>query len=54
MKIGYLDGHLDTYLHNSTVKLGNHTFEQNILVAYATDRIVNFRKIGGICGLSFQ
>lgn len=54
VKIGYLDGKLDTYVYNSTVTLGKHTFNETILVAYATDRIINFRKIGGIVGLSFQ
>ena len=54
MGISYLDGKLDTYIHNSTIILGNHTFKENILVAYKSDNIVQFLKIGGIVGLSFQ
>ena len=54
VKIGYLDGKLDTYLYNSTIVLGEHTFNESILVAYSSNNIQNFLRIGGIVGLSFQ
>lgn len=53
LKIGYLDGFLDTYHLNASIQLGDHEFKQDILVAYHTTSI-NFKKMGGIVGLSFQ
>jgi hypothetical protein len=33
-RIGYLDGSLNTYLAQLPVQLGNHTFNEYVLVAY--------------------
>lgn len=48
-----MDGFLDTYHLNASITLGNHHFNENILVAYHTES-TNFKKMGGIVGLSFQ
>ena len=54
MSISYLDGQLDTYLYDANVTLGQHSFTEKILVAYASNNSMNFRRVGGILGVSFQ
>jgi len=36
--ISYLDGSLQTYQTNLTVSIGNHVFDESILVAYSADK----------------
>lgn len=51
ISIGYLDGSLDTYKSYLPVELGNHHFNESILVAYTAPK--NFEQSEGLVGLSF-
>jgi hypothetical protein len=51
ISIGYLDGSLDTYKAVLPVSLGEHTFNESVLVAYTAPR--NFENAEGLLGLSF-
>jgi hypothetical protein len=42
-----------TYHLRANISLGEHHFQENILVAYYTDSI-NYKTMGGLVGLSFQ
>lgn len=48
----YLDGQVETYLYLANMGIGNHSFQEFILVAYQTNS-TNFDTMGGILGLSF-
>ena len=50
-QIGYLDGHLKTYETKLEVEIGDHKFNQSILVAYEVQD--NFNDSEGLVGLSF-
>lgn len=49
--IGYLDGFLQTYKDILEVQLGEHKFNESILVAYTAPK--NFENAEGLLGLSF-
>lgn len=50
-QIGYLDGKLQTYEATLQVEVGQHKFNQSILVAYKVEH--NFEENQGLVGLSF-